>query len=124
MPMPEGFQNFPLYIQAGSVVAAAIIGGTIAFFGHTKKWLDKLPQPQKVGPTDAVVVSGAFADGRPLAELTAEVRKLNTGVSTLIEVTQNASTSSSNAHRSQTDAIDNLSSQIGRLVRAEMNKDE
>ena len=119
MPLPEAFHNFPLYIQAGSVVAAAVIGGAIAFFGYTKKWLDKLHQPQKVSPTDAVVVSGAFADSKPMNDLVAEVKKMRADRSEILACIQQ----SNNLERAQTQSIDGMAEQVSRLVRVEMSKD-
>lgn len=105
-------------MQAGSVVVAAVIGGAIAFFGYTKKWLDRLPHPQKVSPTDAVVVSGAFADTKPMMELVAEVRKLREDVGEMTACIQQGNA----INRRQSESIDGLALQVSRLVRAEMSK--
>ena len=120
MPVPEGLNNLPVYLQAGSVVVATIIGGAIAFFGYTKKWLDKLPQPQKITPTDAVLVSGAFADTKPMMELVSEVKKLRGEVGEMVACIQQ-----NNAlQRTQNAAIDGMAEQVSRLVRVEMSKDQ
>jgi hypothetical protein len=72
--MPE-FSDLPPTLQIAATMAIIIFGGGIAFFGYTKKWLDSIA-PKERSSTDAVVVSGAFADTKPIADLTHAVRML------------------------------------------------
>jgi hypothetical protein len=72
--MPE-LAELPPMLQVIATMVVIIAGGGAAFFGFTKKWLEHL-SPQDVPTKDTVVVSGTFADGKPIADLTHAVKML------------------------------------------------
>ena len=73
--MPNNLDALQQVIASMLVV---IIGGSIAFVGFTKKWLDKLSPAAEPKNNDAVVISGAFADTRPIKVLSESIERLNT----------------------------------------------
>lgn len=72
--MPDNLDALQQVIASMLVV---VIGGSIAFVGFTKKWLDKLSPKDAPKPSDAVVISGAFADARPMKLLNENVERMN-----------------------------------------------
>lgn len=75
--MPDGLDKLPPYLQVIATMFIVVVTGAWAFLNYTKPFLDKLAKaPAKAGSTDAVVVSGAFADGKPIRELEAQVKSL------------------------------------------------
>lgn len=82
--MPEGFSELPAALQTLATMAAVIVGGAIAVLSTSKRILNKFfPEKEKKTETttDAVVVSAAFADSKPMRELTEIITKLDETIS-------------------------------------------
>lgn len=118
--MPDGFDQLPPIFQVVSTMAVVIIGGTIAFFQFSKKWLDKITpekMKEKQPTTDAVVISAAFADAKPMRELVEAVRLQVEGNERFTKsIERNTS-----EHRRQTESSDELL-QVGRDILHELRE--
>lgn len=114
--MPDGFDGLPPILQVAATLAVFIVGGGIAFFNFSSKWLGKFAPPaakaaQPAATTDAVVVSAAFADGKPLRELNVLIAELNTVVGSLRTCVR----AQTEEQVASTEAARRVASQVGRV---------
>lgn len=108
--MPEGFTDLPPVFQVVTTIAVVLIGGAVAFYQFSAKWLGKwAPKPKPT--TDAVVVSGAFADAKPVRDLAASVESLADLVRDLKEATRDQTSEQART----TQAVRSLSSDVSRV---------
>ena len=118
--MPEGFNELPASLQVLATMFAAVIAMSLAFFSVTKKWLDKVgagPAKPTSNPTDAVVISGAFADGQPIRELTHEIERLRTSVDSMVECSRNSTSNTWKLIEGQNELNAHIA-ELNRLMRA------
>lgn len=106
--MPEGFDHLPPIYQVISTMAVVIVGGAFAFFQFSKKWLDKITpdklKDKSTTATDTVVISGAFADAKPVRELAEAVRMQMEATDRFLKsIDRNTA-----EHRRQTEAFESL----------------
>lgn len=120
--MPD-ISHLPPFLQVAVTMLVLVIGGSLTFFQFTRKWLDKLPPPVRPAPTpaptDAVVVSAAFADGAPIRELNGLVRKLLEAQATTshaIEQLTNATRDNTAEQARTTDAVRQNTDRVSALV--------
>lgn len=81
MPLPD----FPPVIDALASIIIVVVAGVLAKLGLTKP---NAANPPPATPTDAVVVSAAFADGKPLRDLNQRLGNLDDTLSTLNRCTR------------------------------------
>lgn len=116
MAMPEGFASLPPVLQVAATMALVILGGGVAFYQFSSKWLGrfapKTPSPAPKAGAEAVVVSAAFADGRPVRELTEAIRDLSDLMASLRSVQREQSTEQART----TDAVNRLSQRVERVA--------
>lgn len=109
--MPEGFTDLPPIFQVVTTIGVVLIGGAVAFYQFSSKWLGKWAPKPKAPTTDAVVVSGAFADGKPVRDLAASVENLADLVRDLKEATRDQTSEQART----TQAVRSLSSDVSRV---------
>jgi len=108
--------SLPPILQVVATMAVIVLGGGIAFYQFSSKWLGRFAPKPKATPlptttTDAVVVSAAFADGKPLRELVECVKELNGLMANLRSCTRDQTAEQART----TDAVARLSERVGRV---------
>ena len=112
----SAIDHLPPVLQVVATMAVIIVGGGIAFYQFSSKWLGRWapkpkPTPLPTTTTDAVVVSAAFADGKPLRELSAQLAELNGLMSTLRNCTREQTAEQART----TDAVARLAERVTRV---------
>lgn len=106
--------HLPPILQVVATMAVIVLGGGIAFYQFSSKWLGRFapkPKAQPTTTTDTVVVSAAFADGKPLRELVDCMKEMNSLLSNLRSCTRDQTAEQART----TDAVARLSERVGRV---------
>lgn len=114
--MPDNLDAIQQVIASMLVV---VIGGSIAFFGFTKKWLDKLSPAPKPTASDTVLISGAFADTAIITKLNAAIDRLDANVvkqTQVLETIAHNSGEEVSIQRSHTQALDVVAGLLRSLI--------